>query len=83
MGILSFRKGKGQIKVTGWKDRNTPEIITPKPRQYSLEVFKAELAIEMTGQGGLIPGFWNWMHVPAQKEGSQKMNEAKGNVVIL
>ncbi len=83
MGVLSFRKGKGQIKVTGWKDRNTPEITTPKPRQYSLEVFKSELATEMTGQGGLIPGFWNWMHVPAQKEGSQKMNEAKGNVVIL
>ncbi len=83
MGILSYRKGKGQIKVTGWKDRNTPEITTPKPRQYSAAVFTAELAIEMTGQSGLIPGFWNWMHVPAQKEGSQKMNEAKGNVVIL
>lgn len=83
MAVLMFRRGKGQIKVTGWKDRNTPEIITPKARQYSLEVFLAELATEQNGQGGLIPGFWNWMHVPAQQEGSRKMNEAKGNVVIL
>ncbi len=83
MAVLMFRKGKGQIRVQGWKDRNTPDLLTPKPRQYSLEVFKAELAIEQTGQSGLIPGFWNWMHTPANQEGSRKMNEAKGNVVIL
>ena len=63
--------------------RDNFPIQTPKPRQYSLEAFKDELAIEQTGQSGLIPGFWNWMHVPADKEGSRKMNEAKGNVVIL
>jgi len=83
IAVLMFRKGKGQIRVQGWKDRNTPDLLTPKPRQYSLEVFKAELAIEQTGQQGLIPGFWNWMHTPANQEGSAKMNEAKGNVVIL
>ena len=83
MAVLMFRKGKGQVKVIGWKDRNTPELLTPKPRQYSLEVFRSELAIEQTGQSGLIPGFWNWMHVPANQEGSRKMNESKGNVVIL
>ena len=83
MAVLMFRKGKGQIKVIGWKDRNTPELLTPKPRQYSLEVFKSELAIEQTSQSGLIPGFWNWMHTPANQEGSRKMNESKGNVVIL
>ena len=83
MAVLMFRKGKGQIRIQGWKDRNTPDLLTPKPRQYSLEVFRSELAIEQEGQSGLIPGFWNWMHTPANQEGSQKMNEAKGNVVIL
>ena len=83
MGVLMFRKGKGQIKVDGWKDRNTPILSARKPRQYSVECMVAELKTEQNGQGGLIPGYWNWMHVSAGQEGSQKANAAKGNVVVL
>lgn len=83
MAILMFRQGKGQIKVTGWKDRNTPILNARKPRQYSIECFTAELKTEQDGQGGLIPGYWNWMHVDAGQEGSDKSNAAKGNVVVL
>jgi len=83
MAILMFRKGKGQIKVIGWKDRNTPELEARKPRQYSVDCFISELANEQTGQGALIPGYWNWMHVGAGQQGSAKDNAAKGNVIVL
>ena len=72
-----------KIKVTGWKDSNTPILNARKPRQYSIECFTAELKTEQDGQGGLIPGYWNWMHVDAGQEGSDKSNAAKGNVVVL
>ena len=83
MAILMFRSGKGQVKVEGWKDRNTPQLTARKPRQYSIDCFTKELAVEQTGQGGLIPGYWNWMHVGAGQQGSAKDNAAKGNVVVL
>ena len=97
MGVLMFRSGKGMIRVTGWKDRNTPEVICRKPRQYSAAAFFAELKTEQESQApafSILPGYWNWMHTSLVvtnpntgkqelADGSKKANAAKGNVIVL
>ena len=92
-----FRSGKGMIRVTGWKDRNTQEVICRKPRQYSAAAFFAELKTEQESQApafSILPGYWNWMHTSLVvtnpntgkqelADGSKKANAAKGNVIVL
>jgi len=83
VGVLMYRKQRGQIKVTGWTDSATPILIAPKIRQYGVDQMVFEIKLEQSSQGGLPGGWWNWSHDSAAQEGSWKARSATGTTITL